>query len=73
MNGIRPTSDPIYKRLYSFAEMVADLLRSVLPVAALEALDLGSLDKMPASYVGDDFRAGAGDGQGRWETETLPR
>ena len=61
MNEIDPGSDPVYKRLYSFPEMVADLLRSVLPAAALEEMDLRSLDKVPASYVGDDFRARHGD------------
>ena len=61
MNEINPTSDPIYKRLYSFAEMVADLLRSVLPAGMLEALDLRSLEKVPAAYVGDDFRQRHGD------------
>ena len=39
-----PTSDPIYKRVYAFAEMVADLLRSVVPKATLEALDLRTLE-----------------------------
>ena len=61
MNEINPTSDPIYKRIYSFAEMVADLLRSVLPAGMLEALDLRSLEKVPAAYVGDDFRQRHGD------------
>ena len=56
-----PTSDPIYKRLYSFAEMVADLLRSVVPKATLEALDLRSLEKVPAEYVGDHFQQRHGD------------
>ena len=61
MNEIRPTSDPIYKRLYSFAEMVADLLRSVLPADTIDAMDLRSLEKVPADYVGDDFRQRHGD------------
>ena len=61
MNEITPRSDPIYKRLYSFPEMVADLLRSVLPADALAAMDLRSLERMPASYVGDDFRQRHGD------------
>ena len=56
-----PGSDPIYKRLYAFREMVADLLRSVLPADALGALELGSLSKVPAEYVGDDFRRRHGD------------
>ena len=56
-----PTSDPVYKRLYAFVEMVADLLRSVVPKATLEALDLRSLEKVPAEYVGDHFQQRHGD------------
>ena len=52
MTKTTPGNDPVYKRLYSFPEMVADLLRSVLPADALGALDLRSLDKVPADYVG---------------------
>ena len=72
MSENTPGSDPIYKRLYAFPEMVADLLRSVLPAAAFDALDLSTLDKVPASYVGDDFRQRHGDAvwrvyaAGRW-------
>ncbi len=61
MNEIKPTSDPIYKRLYSFPEMVADLLRSLLPGKMVEGMDMGSLEKMSAEYVGDDFRKRHGD------------
>ena len=61
MNDSGLGSDPVYKRLYAFQEMVADLLRSVLPANALGAVDLRSLDKVPASYVGDDFRQRHGD------------
>ena len=56
-----PTSDPVYKRVYAFAEMVADLLRSVVPKATLEALDLRTLEKVPAEYVGDHFQQRHGD------------
>ena len=56
-----PTSDPIYKRVYAFAEMVADLLRSVVPKATLEALDLRTLEKVPAEYVGEHFQQRHGD------------
>ena len=72
MSDKAPGSDPIYRRLYAFPEMVADLLCSVLPAAAFDALDLGTLDKVPASYVGDDFRQRHGDAvwrvnaAGRW-------
>ena len=61
MNQGNPASDPIYKRIYAFAEMVADLLRSIAPTATLEALDLRSLRKAPADYIGDDFRQRRGD------------
>ena len=61
MNEIKPTSDPIYKRLYSFPDMVADLLRSVLPGKVVEAMHMDSLEKMSAEYVGDDFRRRHGD------------
>ena len=60
MNAITPHSDPVYKRLYTFAEMVADLLRSLFPDDALGA-DYGSLRKLPAEYVADDFRQRRGD------------
>ena len=56
-----PTSDPVYKRVYAFAEMVADLLRSVVPKATLEALDLRTLEKVSAEYVGDYFQQRHGD------------
>ena len=61
MSQTTPGSDPIYRRLYAFREMVADLLRSVLPASLLARLDLRSLDKLPADYVGDDFRRREGD------------
>ena len=44
MDEIKATSDPIYKRLYSIPDMVADLLRSVLPDEVLEKIDLDSLE-----------------------------
>ena len=61
MNEIKATSDPVYKRLYSFPDMVADLLRSVLPSGVLEEMDLDLLEKVPAEYVGDNFRKRHGD------------
>ena len=61
MNAIKPTSDPIYKRLYSIPEMVADQLRSLLPGKVVEEMNMGSLEKMSAEYVGDDFRKRHGD------------
>ena len=61
MDEIKATSDPIYKRLYSIPDMVADLLRSVLPDEVLEKIDLDSLEKVPAEYVGENFRKRHGD------------
>ena len=66
-----PGSDPIYKRLYAFPEMVADLLRSLFPGNRLGA-DYGSLRKLPAEYVGDDFHQRRGDTVWRLRTATAP-
>ena len=77
MSQTIPGSDPVYKRLYAFAEMVEDLLRSVFPPETLGAVDWPSLGRLPASYVGDDFRQRhgdsvwrvrlrPGDGRGEW-------
>ena len=60
MNAETPGSDPVYKRLYAFPEMVADLLRSLFPRDALGA-DYRSLHKLPTEYVADDFRQRRGD------------
>ena len=63
MSASKPTppgSDPIYKRLYAFPEMVADLLRSLLPAADFD-IDAASLQKLPAEYVADDYRQRRGD------------
>ena len=49
-----PPSDPIYKRLYAFARMVEDLLRSLFG-AGLDA-DYRTLEKLPAEYVGEAVR-----------------
>ena len=63
-----PGSDPIYKRLFAFPEMVADLLRSLLPAADLD-FDASSLQKLPAEYVSDDFRQRRGDTVWRLRTQ----
>ena len=63
----QPGSDPIYKRLFAFPEMVADLLRSLLPAEDLD-FDASSLQKMPAEYVSDDFRQRRGDAVWRLRT-----
>ena len=60
MTAKAPGSDPVYKRLYAFPEMVADLLRSLLP-EELPDVDAASLQKLPAEYVSDDYRQRRGD------------
>ena len=60
MNAKAPGSDPIYKRLLAFPEVVADLLRSLLPEEDV-GIDESSLRKLPAEYVGDDYRQRRGD------------
>ena len=52
-NAPPPPSDPIYKRLYAFARMVEDLLRSLFG-AELDA-DYRTLE-LPAEYVGEALR-----------------
>ena len=59
MSEKAPGSDPIYKRLLAFPEVVADLLRSLLPEDL--GIDAGSLRKLPAEYVADDYRQRRGD------------
>ena len=59
MNAKAPGSDPIYKRLLAFPEVVADLLRSLLPDDV--GIDESSLRKLPAEYVADDYRQRRGD------------
>ena len=54
MSNASPGSDRIYKRLYAFARMVEDLLRSLFADAELDA-DYGTLEKLPAEYVGDAY------------------
>ena len=54
-------SDPIYRVMYSFPEMVEDLLRSVFPAEALAEAELDSLRQLPSSYVGRHFQKREGD------------
>ena len=58
-NAPPPPSDPIYKRLYAFARMVEDLLRSLFGTD-LDA-DYRSLEKLPAEYVGNALQQRRGD------------
>ena len=64
-----PGSDPVYKRLYAFPEMVADLLRSLFPDDALGA-DYDSLRRLPTEYVADDYRQRRGDAVWRLNAES---
>ena len=77
MSLTTPGSDPVYKRLCAFPEVVEDLLRSLFPDKTLDAADWASLGRLPASYVSDDFRQRhgdavwrvrlrPGDGRGEW-------
>ena len=61
-----PPSDPIYKRLYAFARMVEDLLRSLFG-ADLDA-DYRTLEKLPAEYVGNALQQRRGDTAWRLRT-----
>ena len=69
MNANPPGSDPVYKRLYAFPEMVADLLRSLFPDDALGA-DYETLRRLPAEYVADDYRQRRGDAVWRLNAES---
>ena len=55
-----PGSDPIYKRLYAFARMVEDLLRTLFAPDELDA-DYDTLEKLSTEYVGDAFQRRHGD------------
>ena len=61
-----PPSDPIYKRLYAFARMVEDLLRSLFG-ADLDA-DYRTLEKLSAEYVGEALQQRRGDTAWRLRT-----
>ena len=60
MSNALPRSDSIYKRLYAFPRMVADLLRSLFADAEIGA-DYDTLERLPAEYVGDVFQQRRGD------------
>ena len=49
-------NDPIYKRLFSFRRMVADLLRAVGDPGWLAEVDFDTLERLPAEYVGDRWQ-----------------
>lgn len=54
-------NDPIYKRLFSFRRMVADLLRAVGHSGWISEVDFGTLEKLPAEYVGERRQQRRGD------------
>ena len=72
MSNASPGSDRIYKRLYAFARMVEDLLRSLFADAELDA-DYGTLEKLPAEYVGDAYHQRHGDTAWRLRTRGADR
>lgn len=49
--------DHAYKLLFSHREMVADLLRGFVHEDWVEELDFSTLEKVDASFVGDDLRS----------------
>ena len=53
--------DPIYRRLFGFPRMVRDLLRAVGDPDWLGDIDLGTLEKLSAEYVGDSGQQRRGD------------
>ena len=64
--------DPIYRRLFAFPRMVEDLLRAVAAGDWIDAVDFGTLRKLPADHVGDHGQQRRGDAvwrvqfRGRW-------
>ncbi|MCS6844512.1 MAG: Rpn family recombination-promoting nuclease/putative transposase, partial [Caldilineales bacterium] len=48
--------DAAYKQLFSFPDMVADLLREYVPEAWVQEIDFGTLERVSGSYVSDDLR-----------------
>ena len=54
-------ADASYKLLFSAPEVVRDLVLGFIPDEWLHSLDYTTLEKMPGSYVTDDFRHRADD------------
>ena len=48
--------DAAYKTLFSHPRVVRDLLRGFVPEPWTDALDLDSLEKLPAEFTSDDLR-----------------
>ena len=53
--------DASYKLLFSAPELVRDIIMGFIPDEWLHSLDYDTLEKMPGSYVTDDFRHRADD------------
>ena len=53
--------DEIYKKLFAFPRLVQDLLRGFVAGPWSEAIDLKTLEKLPAEYVSDDLSMRRGD------------
>ena len=53
--------DSSYKYLFSAPELVRDLIMGFVPDEWLHSLDYGTLERVPGSYITDDFRARADD------------
>ena len=51
-----PMHDAAYKTLFSHPRVVGDLLRGFVPEPWTDALDLDSLEKLPAEFTSDDLR-----------------
>lgn len=51
--------DPIYKRLFAFPRMVADLLRAVGEPDWIDAIDFDTLEELPPSTSATGGRSGA--------------
>ena len=50
------THDSSYKFLFSNPELVRDLIMGFIPDDWLHGLDYSTLEKVPGSYVSDDFQ-----------------
>ncbi|MCS6843380.1 MAG: Rpn family recombination-promoting nuclease/putative transposase, partial [Caldilineales bacterium] len=48
--------DAAYKQLFSFPDMVADLLREYVPEAWVHEVEFSTLERVSGSYVSDDLR-----------------
>ena len=69
---VTPMDDPMYRRLFAFPRMVEDLLRAVAAGGWIDAVDFGTLRKLPADHVGNHGQQRRGDAvwrvgfQDRW-------